>query len=188
MPELPEVETVRRQLDPELTGRAVEAVEVLDPYFTKPDDPTGFERSAVGRTLAGVGRRGKYLLIEFTDGDTLVIHLRMTGNLILADRDGERPAPDGRIYTPPSGAHLKARFVLDGDLELRFYDPRRFGRGFIASPDELESYLGARLGVEPLSGEFTVDELARVTAGRRGPRRTRPPAPPTGAAHAPPSP
>lgn len=172
MPELPEVETVRRQLDPELTGRSVEAVEVLDPYFTKPDDPVAFQRSAVGRTLAGVGRRGKYLLVEFTDGDTLVIHLRMTGNLILADLDGERPAPDGRIYTPPRGAHLKARFLLDGDLELRFYDPRRFGRGFIATPDELESYLGARLGVEPLSGEFTVDELARVTAGRRGPLKS----------------
>lgn len=172
MPELPEVETVRRQLDPELAGRVIEAVEVLDPYFTKPREVAGFERSATGRTLAGVGRRGKYLLLEFDDGDTLVIHLRMTGNLILADRDGERPAPDGRIYVPPKGAHLKARFALDGDLELRFYDPRRFGRGFIAGPAELESYLGERLGVEPLSAEFTVDELARVTDGRRGPLKS----------------
>lgn len=172
MPELPEVETVRRQLDPELSGRTVEAVEVLDHYFTKPHDASEFERSAAGRTFAGVARRGKYLLLEFDDGEVLVIHLRMTGNLILADREGERPAPDGRIYAPPKGSHLKARFVLDDDLELRFYDPRRFGRGFIAGPDEIEVYFDERLGVEPLSGDFTVDELARVTAGRRGPLKS----------------
>ena len=172
MPELPEVETVRRQLDPELSGRTVEAVEVLDHYFTKPHTAAGFERAAAGRTFSGVARRGKYLLLEFDDGETLVIHLRMTGNLILADREGERPAPDGRIYVPPKGSHLKARFLLDDDLELRFYDPRRFGRGFIAGPDDLADYFGERLGVEPLSDAFTVEELARVTAGRRGPLKS----------------
>jgi formamidopyrimidine-DNA glycosylase len=172
VPELPEVETVRRQLDPVLSGRTIEAVEVLDPYFTKPGDPAAFVAATTGRTLTGVDRRGKYLLLGFSGGDTLVIHLRMTGNLILADREGERPAPDGRIYSPPRGSHLKARFTLDDGLELRFYDPRRFGRGFVADPGSLDEYLGQRLGVEPLSVDFTVEEMARVTAGRRGPLKS----------------
>ncbi|MFM8791292.1 MAG: bifunctional DNA-formamidopyrimidine glycosylase/DNA-(apurinic or apyrimidinic site) lyase [Solirubrobacterales bacterium] len=172
MPELPEVETVRRQLDPEVSGRGVESVEILDHYFTKPHDPRQFEKSVTGRTFEGVGRRGKYLLLGFDDGDTLVIHLRMTGNLVLAEGEEERPAPDGRIYRPPKGEHLKARFRLEDGVELRFYDPRRFGRGFVATPAELEDYLGQRLGVEPLSEDFTVEELARVTAGRTGPLKS----------------
>lgn len=172
MPELPEVETVRRQLDPELSGRTVESVAVLDHYFTKPDDPCRFERSVQGRTFSGVGRRGKYLLLHFEDGDTLVVHLRMTGNLVLAEADGESRPTDSRIYRPATDSHLKLRIDLGDDLELRFTDPRRFGRGFVASPEELESYLGERLGAEPLSDEFTVEELARVTVGRTGPLKS----------------
>ena len=172
MPELPEVETVRRQLNPELAGRTVQSAEVLDHYFTKPNDPAEFEDSVTGRTFSGVDRRGKYLLLRFEDRDTLVIHLRMTGNLILFDEDGERPAPDGRIYRQPTDSHLKLRLDLGDGLELRFHDPRRFGRGFVASQADLDDYLGERLGAEPLSEEFTVEELERVTAGRTGPLKS----------------
>ena len=66
MPELPEVETIRRQIEPDLTGRTIEAVEILDPYFTKPETPSKFEAAVEGREITGVGRRGKYLMLEFT--------------------------------------------------------------------------------------------------------------------------
>ena len=173
MPELPEVETIRRQLEPDLNGRIIESVEVLDPYFAKPASPAVFEGAAEGRTIVDVGRRGKYLLFEFDNGDSMVIHLRMTGSITLLAPDGTANPGDARIY--PAGRdekHLKARFLLDDGGEIRFADPRRFGRGFVAPPDELAEYFEARLGVEPLSDEFTVEEMARVSAGRTGPLKS----------------
>ncbi|MCO5316492.1 MAG: bifunctional DNA-formamidopyrimidine glycosylase/DNA-(apurinic or apyrimidinic site) lyase [Solirubrobacterales bacterium] len=173
MPELPEVETIRRQLDPDLTGRRIAAVEVLDEYFTKPGRPAEFERAVVDREVIDVGRRGKYLLLELDDGRSVVIHLRMTGSLVLVSPDGIANPGDPRIDTPDLGErHLKVRFELDDGGELRFSDPRRFGRGFVAGPDELQGYFGKRLGVEPLSDEFTVEEMARVSAGRTGPLKS----------------
>jgi formamidopyrimidine-DNA glycosylase len=173
VPELPEVETIRRQLEPDLTGRAFEAVEVLDPYFAKPATPAAFEAATEGRTVTDVGRRGKYLVIELHDGRSLVIHLRMTGSITLVAPDGSASPGDARIYrTGDEHRHLKARFTLDDGGELLFADPRRFGRGFVASTGELAEYFAARLGVEPLSEEFTVEEMARVSAGRTGPLKS----------------
>ncbi|HNH86966.1 MAG TPA: DNA-formamidopyrimidine glycosylase family protein [Solirubrobacterales bacterium] len=140
MPELPEVETIRRQLEPDLNGRVIETVEVLDPYFTKPDLPGNFERAVNGREIVDVGRRGKYLLLELDDGLTVVIHLRMTGSLVLLAPDGSENPGDARIYEADrSERHLKARFTLDDGGELRFSDPRRFGRGFGGSADTMGS-------------------------------------------------
>lgn len=173
MPELPEVETIRFQLEPDLTGRILEEVEVLDPYFTKPDSPSVLEAALAGRRVTGVGRRGKYLLLELDDGNSAVLHLRMTGSLVLVAPDGEVRAGDPRIGPSDAGLrHLKARFRLDEGGELRFSDPRRFGRGFVAAPDRIEAYFAERLGVEPLSGKFTVAEMARVSAGRTGPLKS----------------
>jgi len=115
MPELPEVETIRRQLEPDLNGRIIEVVEVLDPYFTKPESPANFERAVNGREIVDVGRRGKYLMLELDDGMTVVIHLRMTGSLVLLAPDGSENPGDARIYATEQGEkHLKARFTLDG--------------------------------------------------------------------------
>ncbi len=183
MPELPEVETIRRQLEPDLVGRKFESVEVLDPYFSKPSAAAAFERAAEGREVVDAGRRGKYLLFELDDSNSLVIHLRMTGSLVLLEPDGSLNPGDPRIEPvvadvgdrvgPDSGdRHLKARFVLDDGGELRFSDPRRFGRGFIAGPGELEEYFGSRLGIEPLSPEFTVEAMAAMTEGRTGPLKS----------------
>ncbi|MBK5232793.1 MAG: bifunctional DNA-formamidopyrimidine glycosylase/DNA-(apurinic or apyrimidinic site) lyase [Thermoleophilia bacterium] len=173
MPELPEVETIRRQLEPDLVGRTIESVEVLDPYFTKPVLPRAFEKAVAGQEIVDVGRRGKYLMLELGDGNTVVIHLRMTGSLILVDPAGVENPGDARIYEADSSEkHLKARFSLDDGGELRFTDPRRFGRGFVADDDALQEYFDSRLGVEPLSPEFTVESMAAMTSNRTGPLKS----------------
>jgi len=173
VPELPEVETIRRQLEPDLVGRTIESAEVLDPYFTKPELPTEFERAAEGREIVDVSRRGKYLLLDLDDGNSAVIHLRMTGSLILVDPDGVTNPGDSRIYEPDTTEkHLKARLTLDDGGQLRFTDPRRFGRGFIADQEALAAYFDSRLGVEPLSPEFTVESMAAMTANRTGPLKS----------------
>jgi formamidopyrimidine-DNA glycosylase len=173
VPELPEVETIRRQLEPDLSGRAFEAVEVLDPYFTKPETPGAFEAAAAGRTVTDVGRRGKYLVLGLDSGDSLVIHLRMTGSITLLAPDGTSNPGDARIYSEGDAErHLKARFTLDDGGELLFADPRRFGRGFVAGPEDLAIYFDSRLGVEPLSPEFTVESMAAMSAGRTGPLKS----------------
>lgn len=173
MPELPEVETIRRQLEPDLGGRTIEAVEVLDPYFTKPDSPAAFEAAAEGRMVTDVGRRGKYLVFEFDDGNSMVIHLRMTGSITLLAPDGTANPGDARIYAAGDvDKHLKARFTLDDGGALLFADPRRFGRGFVADPATLAAYFDSRLGVEPLSPDFTVEAMAAMSAGRTGPLKS----------------
>jgi len=173
VPELPEVETIRRQLEPDLVGRKVESVEVLDSYFSKPSLPREFEAAVEGREIVDVGRRGKYLMLELDDRNTVVIHLRMTGSLVLIDPEGVENPGDARIYeADTSQKHLKARFSLDDGGEIRFTDPRRFGRGFVANQPELDAYFGSRLGVEPLSPEFTVEAMAAMTAKRTGPLKS----------------
>jgi formamidopyrimidine-DNA glycosylase len=173
VPELPEVETIRRQLEPDLVGRTVDGVEVLDSYFTKPDPPSSFEKALEGREIVDVSRRGKYLLLDLDDGNSAVLHLRMTGSLILVDPDGAANPGDSRIYEPdPEHKHLKARLTLDDGGRLLFADPRRFGRGFVAGREDLEQYFSARLGVEPLSTDFTVEAVASMTANRSGPLKS----------------
>jgi formamidopyrimidine-DNA glycosylase len=173
VPELPEVETIRRQLEPDLGGRRFEAVEVLDPYFAKPAAPSAFEAAAEGRVVVDVGRRGKYLVFELDNGNSLVIHLRMTGSITLIAPDGTANPGDARIHSAGDTVkHLKARFTLDDGGELLFADPRRFGRGFVADPATLAEYFDSRLGVEPLSPEFTVEAMAKISAGRTGPLKS----------------
>src|SRR5829696_10408114 len=87
MPELPEVETVRRQLEPELVGRRILSASVLDERLTRPESPRALAKAVGGREVNEVARRGKYLLIGLDGGRTLAIHLRMTGNLLLRDSE-----------------------------------------------------------------------------------------------------
>jgi formamidopyrimidine-DNA glycosylase len=158
MPELPEVETVRRQLDPELRGRRIERLEVLDPRWCRPAPPAELEGSVSGATIRGLGRRGKYLLLGLDGERTLVMHLRMTGNLVL----GERSA---------SERHLRARFRLEDGREVWFTDPRRFGEAFLIEDAELAGRF-ERLGPEPLSDEFTAEALASIASGRTAPLKS----------------
>ena len=157
MPELPEVETVRRQLEPELVGRKVEKVSVLDERLTRPEPPRAVEKAVSGREVEAVNRRGKYLLIELDGERTLAIHLRMTGNLFLGE----------------GGDHVRARFELDDGRELIFTDVRRFGQAIVLDRGEgLEDYFAPRLGVEPLSGELTPERLLELAKDRKAPLKS----------------
>src|SRR5829696_4220872 len=181
MPELPEVETVRRQLEPAVVGRTIESAEVLDERWTRPEPPGPVARALAGRRIDAVDRRGKYLVVRFDNGSSLVMHLRMTGNLLL------RPAGSGavadlmaterfggpRLYeSHPEARHLRARMVLDDGSELWFTDARRFGHGVVLAGDGIDDYFASRLGVEPLDGELTPELLLEVAAGRRAPLKS----------------
>src|SRR3954454_19241515 len=116
MPELPEVETIRRQLAPFLEGRRLERMEILDARWCEPADPAALEDVVAGRLIERVGRRGKYLILSLEDDVHLVMHLRMTGNMLIG-YGGEQPR------------FLRVRFSLDSGDELLFADARRFGTG-----------------------------------------------------------
>jgi formamidopyrimidine-DNA glycosylase len=172
MPELPEVETIRRQLEPELRGRVIEALEVLDPRWTRPVDPREVERQVSGKTIGALRRRGKYLFLDL-DGDlTLVMHLRMTGNLILVDESKLVEAVDESDSERARERFLRARFSLDDGRELRFSDARRFGEAFVIPTELLDERFSGRLGVEPLSEQFTTEEIERIAAGRTAPLKS----------------
>src|SRR5215217_9431037 len=169
MPELPEVETVRRQLEPALAGKRIESASVLDDRLTRPEPPRSLERAVSGRRVTAVARRGKYLLIGLDGGRTLAIHLRMTGNLLLRDSEHGETADlmkterlgGPRLYeSAPESRHIRARFELDDGRTLVFTDVRRFGQALILDAgDKLDEFFASRLGVEPLSGELTPERL-----------------------------
>jgi formamidopyrimidine-DNA glycosylase len=156
MPELPEVETIRRQLAPHVEGRVVQRLEILDPRFTQPLGPSEVVDAVEGRRVERLGRRGKYFIFELEDEVFLLVHLRMTGNLLLD------PAPE----TP----YQRAVFTLDDGHEIRFCDPRRFGTAELAlGGDGLERFFAGRLGIEPLGEELTGPRLKALARDRRAP-------------------
>jgi formamidopyrimidine-DNA glycosylase len=158
MPELPEVETIRRQLAPALEGRRLERIEVRDPRWCDPAPPEAVSDALGGRLVERLGRRGKYLVASFEDDVHLVMHLRMTGNLLLAPADAEEPE------------HLRVVMDLEDGRRLLFVDVRRFGTGdVLLGSDALAEYFASRLGVEPLSADFTADALRALARGRRQP-------------------
>jgi formamidopyrimidine-DNA glycosylase len=175
MPELPEVETVCRQLEPEIEGERIERLEIYDKRWCRPAAPEELETAVGGRTIASLGRRGKYLLLGLDGEQTLVMHLRMTGNLILVDEgDALDPSEGRRLYEgerSTSERHLRARFVLVEGRELWFTDPRRFGEAFLIEDSGLAERF-ARLGIEPLSADFTSQALGKIAAGRTAPLKS----------------
>lgn len=175
MPELPEVETVCRQLDPELAGRRIVSLEVLDARWCRPAPPEELERAVAGTAIRGLGRRGKYLLLALEGERTLVMHLRMTGNLVLVEGEEKLdPSLGRRLYEGErsvSERHLRARFRLGDGREVWFTDPRRFGEAFLIEDARLAERF-AKLGVEPLSAEFTVEILGEMASGRTAPLKS----------------
>ncbi|HEY6076130.1 MAG TPA: bifunctional DNA-formamidopyrimidine glycosylase/DNA-(apurinic or apyrimidinic site) lyase [Gaiella sp.] len=158
MPELPEVETVRRRLVPVLEGATIERAEIVDPRLTRPFDPAVVADRLVGETVATVDRRGKYLLWRLASGRTLVVHLRMTGSF--------RHAPIGAL---PADTHRRATVLLDTGAEVAYRDVRRFGTWELLDEGHLRPYLATRLGPEPLAPSFSSQRLARIAEGRRSP-------------------
>ena len=158
MPELPEVETVRRQLEPVLVGRRFERVEIDDPRLVRPFEPAAVAAELEGERVAEVDRRGKYLIFRFESGRVLLVHLRMTGSF--------RHRRSGVGKDDP---HRRAVVRLDDGSDVAYRDVRRFGTWLLVEPEELEPYLADRLGEEPLVAGFTPARLARRLAGRRTP-------------------
>jgi formamidopyrimidine-DNA glycosylase len=158
MPELPEVETIRRALAPRVEGRALASVEVSDPRWCRPLAPSAMEAMLRDRRVERLGRRGKYLVWQLSGERFLLQHLRMTGTL---------------LYDPPAPpAHARVRLALDDGHELVVSDPRRFGTGELAEGRAaLEAFLAARLGLEPFDERFTVEHLRALARGRRAPAK-----------------
>ena len=157
MPELPEVETYVRELEPLLGGRTVRRVAVSWPRTIAAPAVAEFERGMAGRRFTTFGRRGKFMLLGLEDGRTLIVHLRMTGRLLLA-------APD---VAP--GPHTHVVFVLEGGENLFYQDARKFGRLWLVP--EPEAVL-AKLGPEPLDETASAAVLARRMAQRRAAVKT----------------
>jgi formamidopyrimidine-DNA glycosylase len=156
MPELPEVETIRRQLEPALRGTTITALEVLDPRWSAPLAPAALAEAVVGRGVEQLRRRGKYLDWALEGEIHLLMHLRMTGTLLL----------DPPVQPP----HTRVSLTLDGIRRLVFVDPRRFGTGqLVAGEEQLEEFFAARVGVEPFDAAFTPELLRALARGRSAP-------------------
>jgi formamidopyrimidine-DNA glycosylase len=154
MPELPEVETICRQLAPVVEGRRVEEMEVLDQRWCAPALGVEVADAVRGRRIDRLERRGKYLVWALSGDVHLVMHLRMTGNLLYAD--------DARF--------VRVRLHLSDGGTVLFCDQRRFGTGVVLlGSDARHDYFASRLGVEPLSADFTTDHLRELARGRRAP-------------------
>src|SRR5262245_39350559 len=154
MPELPEVESVRRQLEPALTGRRFDHVKIDDSRLVRPYDPAEVAAELRGERVLAVERRGKYLIVRFESGRVLLIHLRMTGSLLVGD--------SGSLADDP---HRRAVLSLDNGSDVAYRDVRRFGTWELLEPGELQPYLRKRLGPEPL-GRLSSRRLAERLAGR----------------------
>src|SRR2546422_5359956 len=158
MPELPEVETVRRGLERRILGRRIVRVEVREPRLRTPLAAAALRRKLLGRRIESLDRRAKYLLLHLSDAQVLVVHLGMTGRLAVEQADA------------PLRPHTHVRLGLDREGELRFADTRRFGMLFVVRQDRLSVHPRfVHLGPEPLGSDFSPEYLRRRAARVRKP-------------------
>ncbi len=144
MPELPEVETIKNELLPHVLGRTVKGVDVFwDKMVRQPSVPE-FRSRLVGRKITGISRRGKYLFFHLDSGGLLVMHMKMTGSLLVNPKDDK---------------FTRAVLRLDKGIDLHFRDPRKFGVMWL---DKNEDAVLKKLGPEPLDDDFTPDTLAEI--------------------------
>ena len=161
MPELPEVETIKRTLSPYLQGQRIARVTIHHPGVIATPSPASFSRLLTGREILGLNRRGKFLLFHLADAYCLLAHLRMTGRLVLADG------------AAPLVPHTHVVFTLAGGATLRWVDTRRFGRLYLVKEEEVENTAGiGELGPEPLDPSFDAPALAAILAGRSRPLKS----------------
>jgi formamidopyrimidine-DNA glycosylase len=155
MPELPEVETVKRTLEPHLADRIITRTHIGDyQRCIATPEPAQFCVRMNGRRIPGLGRRGKFVLIHLDSGDIVTVHLRMTGELSLA--------------TPevPKGPHIHLWFDLDNGEQLRYHDVRKFGRWSLLTPEQFALF-DASIGPEPLEDEFDAETFTRMLHSRK---------------------
>jgi formamidopyrimidine-DNA glycosylase len=156
MPELPEVETIRRQLAPHLEGRTIVDAQILDPRWTRPDPPAAVAIELRGALVERIGRAGKYLIWSLSGERFLLQHLRMTGTLLY----------DPGVAPP----HTHVMLELDDGHRLVYVDPRRFGTGHLVHGEAArDEYLTSRIGIEPLTPEFTAARVRELARGRTAP-------------------
>ena len=178
MPELPEVETIVADLRPHLAGRTIVSCELRFPSIVRHPEPELFIDAVAGMRIANVRRRGKYILVDLEKDLVMVVHLGMTGQLRLVDADAPMETHthvvltlDGKANsTSPSGlsGHLPHKWGRGATQQLRYRDPRRFGRLLVGTEREL---LAAKqmplLGPEPIDPDFASEELYRRLRKRR---------------------
>ena len=167
MPELPEVETVRRGLQPVMEGARFAEVEVRRGDLRWPL-PKDFAARLEGQTIRGLGRRAKYLLADLSSGDVLLMHLGMSGSFRVTVPD-ERIVPGRYYHTRGDGqAHDHVVFHMSSGVRIAFNDPRRFGSMKLVAREALEREpLLAALGPEPLGNAFDAAMLARACKGKQ---------------------
>lgn len=158
MPEMPEVETVRRSLEPHLTDKQITQVEILLPRQIKwPEQPEAFEKRILQQRIVGLDRVGKYLLLQLGNEVSLVFHLRMTGQLVYVAAEADDCTHHNRLV-----------LHLDDGARLIFSDTRTFGTMYAMKPEELQLIKGmAEMGPEPLSEQFTAEYLRQAVAGKK---------------------
>ncbi|OGO30071.1 MAG: DNA-formamidopyrimidine glycosylase [Chloroflexi bacterium RBG_16_56_11] len=151
MPELPEVETIKNELLPHVVGRKITGVDLFWERIVREPSPEIFRARVTGQTINALSRRGKYLFFHLGGGGRLVMHMKMTGSLLVNPAD--------RRFT-------RAILYLDDGTEVHFWDPRKFGVMWLASD---ESGVSNKLGPEPLDEDFTTGKLANILKGRAAP-------------------
>jgi formamidopyrimidine-DNA glycosylase len=151
MPELPEVETIKNELFPHVLGRTVKDIDIYWNKMVRQPSLPEFRARVIGRQITGISRRGKYLFFHLSSGETLVMHMKMTGSLLV---------------NPSNDKFSRAVFHLDEDIDLHLWDPRKFGVMWL---DEDEDAVLKKLGPEPLDDDFTPETLARILSHRTAP-------------------
>lgn len=144
MPELPEVETIKRVIEPQIRGLSIVQLIIRRQEVIAHPAADEFCRMTTSKTICGMERRGKFLMICLDNGSRIILHLRMTGGLLLAPADF------------PEEKHTHIVFILDNGMELRFSDMRRFGRFWLVQKGETDAYSGiSKLGIEPFDPALT---------------------------------
>jgi formamidopyrimidine-DNA glycosylase len=152
LPELPEVETIKRELSPHISGRRFTDVTICDTKLIKKPAAAEFRRRLKGLSISSLERRGKYLIFRLSNGHTLVIHLKMTGSLLLNPEQTDR--------------YARVIFKLDDGSRLVFTDRRRLGAIWLVPTEEA---VIRKMGPEPLEASFTADALAEYLRRRQAP-------------------
>ena len=157
MPEMPEVEQVRKTLLPHIKGKTIKNIEINLARLIKYPSPEEFIAGLTGKTILDVGRRGKYLVLKTGENQKLIVHLRMTGSLIAQDADKTEPP------------YAKIKFELTDGVTMWFCDIRTFGTLYLVTNSDayIEGY--ETLGPEPLSEGFTAGYMRPVIAKSRKP-------------------
>ena len=158
MPELPEVETVRRGMVAFVVGRRIDRVEVGRERTVRRTSPRALVDGLTGATITSIGRRGKYIVCQLDTGDSLMIHLRMSGRVLVSEAGSTRP----------DHTHVVLHLAGQPAQELWFVDPRTFGEMVVFDPDHVGTELPelAKLGVDPIADGLSVAELTGILRGR----------------------